>query len=248
MTIIQILGLLAGAVGGVNVFAANFAMVAMGQFGEPLTECRVESFEYRGTGAKHLKDYKDRFRGLAASDVPDGEYRVDISCRGARAFGEVKVSNLDRFEVVSEYRRLTRSDPPPHLAVRMDSPHPQGETWWLTLRALYRKRNDTVEFHRETGDAYITDPDPGSYLVSVLSSTGYNCLREIDLVERTRLWTFDPAACALHVDAFAHVVADEDKRALKTTSWYQQLRKSEEEFWRALDRLASGASDSDSRR
>jgi|HubBroStandDraft_6_1064221.scaffolds.fasta_scaffold906184_2 hypothetical protein len=161
-------------------------MVAIGEFGEPLTECRVEKFQSTTT----TKDYRERFRGLAASELPDGEYRVEISCRGARALDHVKVA----------------------------------------------------------GEAHILDPDPGSYLVGVLSSRGYSCLHEIDLVDRTRLWTFDAEACAFQVDAFAHVVTDEDKRELKTTGWYQELRKSEEQLWRAVDRLAKGANDSNSAR
>ena len=76
------------------------------------------------------------------------------------------------------------------------------------------ERSDTVEFQGDTEEALVTDPDPGSYVVSVLSSTGYGCLREIDLVEFTSLWTFDPATCEFQVDAFAHIVTDEDKRAL----------------------------------
>jgi hypothetical protein len=130
---------------------------------------------------------------------------------------------------------------PPHLAIRLMNPPPQAEEWWLTLRALYTERSDTVEFEGDNKEAGIADPDPGSYVVSVLSSTGYSCLREIDLVEFTRQWTFNPATCEFQVDAFAHIVTDEDKRALKTTSWYQQLRKNNEELWRALEKAAAKA-------
>lgn len=232
----QIFSLLFGALVGANVFAANFSMAAIGQFGEPLTECRVESFLLIGTTARHVNDYKDRFRGLVASDLPNGKYDADIVCREGRVGQYVTVSDFDRFEVLSVNRRLSRSDHViPHLVIHMNSPRPQSETWWLNLQAVYRKSSDTVKFQSDTGEAIISDPEPGSYVVSVLSSTGYNCLREVDLVERTRLWTFDPADCAFQVDAFAHVVTDEDKRQLKTTSWYQQLRKREEEFWRALE-------------
>ena len=194
MRIVQTLSLL--TVLSVRAFGANFSMVAVGAFGEPLSECRVESFQSTATQAKYANDYKDRFRGLAASDLPDGDYRVNIGCREARIGAYVKVSNVDRFEVISDNRRIMRSGHlTPHLVVRMDDPRPPGETWWLTLRALYNKRSDTVEFQRDTGEATVADPDPGSYVVSVLSSAGYNCLREIDLVERTRFWTLDPTSC-----------------------------------------------------
>ena len=68
MRIAHVLGLLIGAMVGDSTFAANFAMVATGAFGEPLTECRVEGFRPTGTGAKHASDYKERFRGLVASE------------------------------------------------------------------------------------------------------------------------------------------------------------------------------------
>ena len=244
----QILRLLIGALVSANVFAANFVMVAIGAFGEPFTECRVESFRSTKTKAKRANDYKERFRGLAANALPNGEYTADISCREARIGTYVTVSDSHRFEVVSENRRIIRSHPIAHLVIRMNSPLPTGETWWLALRALYGRRSDTVQFQSDTAETNIADPDPGSYVVSVLSSTGYNCLREIDLVERTSLWTFDPAACTFHVDEFAHVVTEEDKRNLKKTDWYQRLRKSEEELFRALERAAKDTADPDSKK
>jgi hypothetical protein len=245
MRIAQALGLLIGALAGDNTFGANFTMVAVGAFGEPLTECRVESFKSTDIRRKHPNDYRGRFRGMVASNVPNGKYNADIRCGETRIGEYVEVSNHDVFKVVSENIRISRSDHvPPHLAIRLISPRPQGEKWWLTLRALYRERSDTVEFQGDTEEAGITDPDPGSYVVSVLSSTGYSCLREVDLVEFTRLWTFDPATCEFQVDAFAHIVTDGDKRALKTTSWYQQLRKSNEELWRALEKAAKAERDS----
>jgi hypothetical protein len=215
----------------------NFTIAAVGAFGEPLTGCRVESFRSTDTAVGKRHDYKDRFQDLVAQDIPGGEYEAEIVCREARIGKWVKVSASNGFEVVSENRRITRSDHKvPHLAIRIDGSRRPGETWWITLRGVYQERSDTAEFQTDTGEARISDPDPGSYMVNVLSSTGYNCLREIDLVERTRLWTFDPAACSFYVDAYAHVVTDEDKRALKTTSWYQQLRKSDDEFWHALEK------------
>ena len=121
-------------------------------------------------------------------------------------------------------------------------------TWWVTLRALYGKRTYTEEILGETGEAEIADPDPGSYLVSVSSTSGYNCIREVDLVESTRLWTFDTASCTFHLDAFAHLVTDEDKKTRKTTNWYKQIRKSDEEFFRALERTVKASRDPGSKK
>ena len=233
---VQIFGLALASLLISTASATGFTIVAVGAFGEHLSNCRVDKFRLSNADPGTRNEYKDSFRGLIASNLPDGDYEVAIRCREAQIGTYVRVNEYDRFQVVSENRRIMRSDHLiPELVVRMNGAHPQGGTSWVTLRALYEKRIYTEEFQSETGEAKVADPEPGSYLVSVLSTSGYSCLREIDLVESTRLWTFDPASCTFHVDAFAHLVTDEDKRALKTTSWYQQLRKRDEEFFRALE-------------
>ncbi|HEX5227859.1 MAG TPA: hypothetical protein VFW44_09120 [Bryobacteraceae bacterium] len=121
----------------------------------------------------------------------------------------------------------------------MKSAPPKGETWWVTAQAMYAERVDTAEFQEGTGKAGIIDPDPGSFLVSVLSSVGYRCIQEIDMVEYTRHWTFDPATCTFQLDAFAHVVTDVDKREKKTTDWYLKMRRQREEIHNAMERLAA---------
>src|SRR5580700_8274348 len=110
MRIAQVLGLLIGALFGDNSFGANFTMVAVGAFGQPLKECRVESFKSTDSRRKRADDYKGGFRGMVASDVPNGKYGADISC-GATRIGEyVEVSDRDVFKVVSENIRFSRSD------------------------------------------------------------------------------------------------------------------------------------------
>jgi hypothetical protein len=84
--------------------------------------------------------------------------------------------------------------------------------------------------------------------VDVHSSAGYDCLQEIDLLERTRSWTFYPAFCTFDVDAFANVVTDQDKRSGKTTAWYRQVQKSEEDLFRALEDAAKGSGSPNSRK
>jgi hypothetical protein len=219
--------------------AASFTIAAVGAFGEPLTECRVDSFRSSTGAAGEPREYKNSFQGIVASDLPDGEYEAVIHCQGARLQKSVKINYSSRFEVVTQYRRIMRSDHViPHLAVHMSVAIPPGETWWLTLRAVYDDRTYTTKFQNETGAASVADPDPGSYVVSVHSTAGYDCLREIDLAEPTRLWKFHPAACKFHVDQFAHVVTDEDKREHKTTDWYRQLQKRDEELFRELEDAA----------
>ena len=244
MKFARIAGFVVGALLSAESFAEEFTLAAVGGFGEPLTECRVESFQPTGRGVKRAADYKTRFRGLVAKNVPDGEYIAYVQCREARADSYVTVSNFHRFQVISESRRISRSDPPPSLLIRIDHSIPQGETWWLTAQALYRERSDTAKFLSAPSTAVIVDPDPGSYVITVLSSAGYSCIREIDIVERTRLWTFDPATCTFHLDEYAHLVTEEDKRERKTTAWYREMRKQEEEWWRALDGVVKANPDS----
>jgi len=224
-------------IGGLSFYAfgADVTLVAVGAFGEPLTQCHVDKF--RPTGEK--PDFKDRFHALTAKDLPDGEYEAVLSCREAYIESHVMVVGFPQFQVVSQYIRTVRSDPPPALRIRMTNGVARGETWWLTAQAVYTQRTDTAQFQGDSGEAAITDPDPGSYVVGVLSSSGYSCFREIDMVEYTRLWTFDPDTCTFHLDAFAHVVTDEDKREKKTTGWYREVRRQREELLRVLDKIAA---------
>jgi len=211
----------------VKASAADFTITAVGAFGEPLTTCRVESFQ--SLHPKH--EYKQRFHNLSASNLPDREYNAVITCLEVRAEKQVTVSPSEEFAVISQSTRIMRSDHHPHqLAIRMTAHPPNRETWWVTLRSVYSESNYTRKFDTSTGEAHIPDPDPGSYLVSVLSTSGYTCVREIDLMEFSDHWTFDSAVCAFQTDDFAHLVSEEDKRSLKTTSWYRDMRKREEEF------------------
>ncbi len=66
-------------------------------------------------------------------------------------------------------------------------------------------------------------------------------------MESTRLWTFDTASYTFHLDAFAHLVTDEDKRTLKTTNWYRQMRKRDEEFFRAVENAVKASPGPDSK-
>jgi hypothetical protein len=235
----HIVSFVLGALCGSNASAADITMVAVGPFGEQLTHCQVDSFRLPSTTSDPRGEYKDSFRGLVAGDLPDGEYEADLRCREARIQTRVKVSEFDRFEVVSQNRRITRSDHlVPQLVIRIIGPHPLGAVWWVTLRALYDKRAYAGKFQNETAEAEIADPDPGTYLVSVLSNAGADCLGEIDLVESTRLWTLDPATCTFRVDAFAHVVTKEDKREHKRTPWYRQLQKNDDDLFRILQNAA----------
>jgi hypothetical protein len=115
---------------------------------------------------------------------------------------------------------------------------PADEEWWVILRSVYGPQSYTAQFHRGSNDASIIDPDPGSYLVSILSANGYACFLEIDLVERTRRWSFVPEGCRVTVDEFAYIVTPVDRKRGKKTAWYQELRAQDEQLLRALENAA----------
>jgi hypothetical protein len=229
----RILGLSLGALHGMGS-AKDFTLVTVGAFGEPLAQCRVDTFRLIGAKPGTRNEYKDSFRGLVGSNLPDGDYKVGVGCVKARIVGSVHVDELSRFSVFTADKRIRRSDQViPHLVIRMGL-RPYDETWWVTMHGVYSGRTYQELFQHETGEVRIADPDPGSYLVTVLSSSGNACRSEIDLVETTRLWTFNPVHCTFQVDESAHVVTDEDRREDKKTGWYEVLKLHDADFLRAL--------------
>jgi hypothetical protein len=123
----------------------------------------------------------------------------------------------------------------PRLAVKLDTAAPAEETWWIRLVGLYNGKTYTDRFAQGKSEATITDPDPGSYLVTVSSTKGYACVREVDLVESTNAWTFHPASCSFEFDRFAHLVQEEDKRNQKQGGWYDEMRADRDTLRRAID-------------
>ena len=64
-------------------------------------------------------DYADRFTGLKAWDLPNGEYRASVSCVEGKVETNVAVDGVSRFAVIAQHRRIMRSDHViPHLTIR----------------------------------------------------------------------------------------------------------------------------------
>jgi hypothetical protein len=126
----------------------------------------------------------------------------------------------------------------PELAIRMTDGLHDDETWWVSLTSIYGTVSYMAQFQGGEPTALIGDPNPGSYLVTVLSTGGYACVQEIDLIERSRLWRFDPRSCRVVVDEFAHIVTSEDKKTGKKTGWYREVRDNDEALFRALQGAA----------
>jgi hypothetical protein len=224
-------------VGG--AFAGDFRLAAVGPFGETLTACRVESFRIATSDGSPGPEYRGLFQKLTAAGLPDGNYSAVIICSDERINEQITVDGLHRFHVAAQSGRITIPEhKKPSLIVHLPKPAPNGETWWITLRAMYDERSYTEDFHASTGDARIVDPEPGSYAVSVLSDQGYVCSRDIDLVENAELWTFDPTKCQFAVDTRAHVVTDQDRKEGKQTGWYLEKKREVEQLFRALESAA----------
>ncbi len=100
--------------------AAGFTIAAVGAFGERLSNCRVDNFRLSNGRPEQRSEYKDSFHGLAASDLPDGDYEVAIRCREAEIATHVKVADGDRFSGARCDRRLMRSDHLVPTAYRSD--------------------------------------------------------------------------------------------------------------------------------
>jgi hypothetical protein len=220
----------------VNAMAADLTILAVGPFGEPVQGCRVDSFRTAAEKNRSRPQYSDRFQGLIGKQIPLGEYEVRVACGEAEIYKQLTVDHANQFEVVALSGRHMISDHvKAKLAVKLDTPAPADETWWIRLAGLYNGKTYTDRFVPGKGEAAITDPDPGSYLVTVSSTKGYACVREVDFVESTNAWTFHPASCSFEFDRFAHLVQDEDKRDQKQSGWYDEMRADRDTLHRAID-------------
>ncbi len=215
-------------------YAQNLTMAPVGPFGEHLTDCFVGSFRFVAGGES--REYKGNFRGLRASGLPYGDYEALVQCREMNVRSNVRLDRPDEFEVISLGGRIARSDhTQPRLVVQMRNGTTSDDAWWITLTRLYGNGRYEAKFDRDLESAQVSNPEPGTYLVGVLSSGGYECLREIDLVEFTRGWTFDSHTYSFSFDKFAHVVTEADRRDRKQGPWYQEMRKNNEDLWHALE-------------
>ena len=220
----------------VNAMAADLTILAVGPFGQPVQGCQVDSFRAVAEQNGALQQYSDHFQGLAGKQIPLGEYEVRVTCGEAEIYKQLTVDHANQFEVVAlSGRRVISDHIKAKLAVKLDSPVPADETWWIRLAALYNGQVYTDRFVPGKREAAITDPDPGSYLVTVSSTKGYSCVREVDFVESTNFWTFHPASCSFEFDRFAHLVQDEDKRSQKQGGWYSEMRADRDALRRAIN-------------
>ncbi len=153
---------------------------------------------------------------MTGTRIPLGGYRVTVQCGEREAYCEITVQRTNQFEVFATRDRRMISDPvKPQLTIKLD-PLPQpNDTWWIRLIGLYRSEIQADRFAPGTGVASISEPEPGRYLVTVLSAKGYVCVRRVDVLEFTKSWIFHSGDCSFEFDRHARLAPD-DRGAVST--------------------------------
>jgi len=222
----------------VSVFgspAASLTLVPVGSFGEPLNRCDVVSFQPSNTSASGQVGLVGKFEGLRIPAIPLGQYEAIIRCEEGELRRQITLDQSDQIALVVRTGRIFVSDHiKPKLLIGLRPELLKGDIWWIRLVGLYNTEDYLAQFLPETNEATIIDPDPGSYLVIVQSKNGLFCSSEVDLVEGTKLWTFNRSNCSFQVDRFAHLVTDDDKRNFKIGPWYQQVKKDKDSLLQQL--------------
>jgi hypothetical protein len=60
------------------------------------------------------------------------------------------------------------------------------------------------------------------------------CVREIELVEFTRAWTFHPSSCSFDLDRYAHAIERDALGRAKPSNWGRKMEEDKQELFKAL--------------
>lgn len=225
--------LLVGALAGEE---PTFKILATGSFGEPLNSCRVESFRSIPGPNVESRDYADHFVSLTGRGVPAGNYDAFVRCKEGRLYSAVAVRSTSAIAVISRNERAILGERGMQtLVVRMESPPAADAHWWARLVGLYNQENYVAEFSPATGVATFDAPDPGTYLVTVLSTGGYECVAEVDLFEGTRQWGLRRSNCTFTFDRYAHLVSAADSADHRNGAWFKRMQRDREKLFDELD-------------
>jgi hypothetical protein len=199
------------ASGALGVPEATVRVFVTGGFGQTRTGCEVERFEsldepLSGGG---FREYTQRFKGLEATRVPYGRYRIWVQCPDAtRGVKEVQIERPVDFEVVAtSERRLRMHDIKPLLKITMKGGVRPRDLWWIRLVGTHVSADLSAHFAPETAEAIVIDPPPGRYLVMVQSAAGYFCVKRLDIFDAPERWRFDPPSCTFELDSRAREVS-----------------------------------------
>lgn len=153
---------------------SNVTILAVGPFGEPLRSCRVEHFRSSDPEPQHPVDFKDHFSLLVGKKIPMGEYEAFVKCSEGPLRSRIALHESNQFEMIAMGRRVINGElGDAKLVIRLDGTRRKGEIWWVRLVGLYNQENYTDQFSGEGDWARLDLPDPGTYLVTVLSTSGY---------------------------------------------------------------------------
>jgi hypothetical protein len=218
--------------------AAELTIMALRPDGRPEAGCRVQSFHEIDTVAKST-DYGSRFSGLYASGIPDGRYEAKIACDRDSLTKSINLEDSSQFELMTFSDRFMRSDPvAPQLVVKLADASAAKEIWWLRLTALYSDGSYVGRFDADTGEARVVDPEPGVYLVSIHSMSGYGCFNEVQFVEFTRRWVFHSLDCSFELDRYANRIQRDAFHKPIPSRWAEEMQRYKQEFLRALEKAA----------
>jgi len=215
---------------------ANLTLAAVDPFGGSLTSCKVVKFVLTDS-RQGAAEYTKSFRDLTARNIPFGAYEIWLECSEGPVHAAIVVKDTDQLEVLARKGRVSAQEGNQHLNVSID--RHTGSTWWVRLVGVYNQQNYIGAFSASTSEALLNVPDPGTYLVIVHSASGYECTKEVDLVEETRHWAFHPSTCTFDFDRFAHGFQRNRDRDHHSSEWYQQVQKDREKFFLELERAGT---------
>ena len=103
---------------------------------------------------------------MAGKQIPFGEYEIGVACGEAEIYKQLTVDHAHQFEVVALSGRHMISDHvKAKLVVKLETPPPADETWWIRLAGLYNGKAYIDRFAPGKGEAALTDPDPAAVIL-----------------------------------------------------------------------------------
>jgi len=224
---------------GMSSRAATLTIIPITPFGETIDSCTLRSFSKFDQSTNQTVDYKGVFTGMRGDRLDLGNYKVSIVCGRRETRKEIALTHSTQIELLCPRDRLLIAEHnKPVLSVTMKQATSEAENWWIRMHGEYSGIDYVEPFVGVPPHANIIEPESGSYVVTMQSTGGYSCIKEIDLMEQTRQWSFDAAACSLVTDKFARPVQPGEKRNPRQGPWFEEMRRERERLFRALEEAA----------
>ena len=165
----------------VTAFAqtARVTLLPVESNGGALAGCRVGLF--LSLGDSDQQDLSPEFTGLQAASVPYGRYVAAVRCaRNAGASSTIRVDRPVQFFVVSS-RHVADYAPgrTPRFTVRLLQRPPGASILWAKLVGVYLNEVDIEPVVAEGAAASFANPQPGRYVLLILSPDRLICRAEI---------------------------------------------------------------------